>query len=99
MHTDTRDIHEWSLPHSRSVAAATAIPEEKSKMFNCQTCNNNFPVAVQPFHRSRSWTCELCKVTVHMDWIGAHLASVEHVTSENDQELQEDVEEGGVSIS
>lgn len=95
MHADTRDIHEWSLKHSRAVEAATARPVKREVVFNCQTCKTTFPIAVQPFHKSRAWTCELCDSTVHMDWIGAHLVSAEHVTREKDLEEQADMEEDG----
>lgn len=96
MHTDTRDIHEWSLSHTRAVAAATARGVKKSERFNCQTCKKNFPIAVQPFHRSRAWMCELCEVTVHMDWIGAHLVSDRHVEKEKEEDgVKRDVGKGG----
>lgn len=98
MHTDTRDIHEWSLKHSRAVAVATARPAKREVKFKCHTCKTNFPIAVQPFHKSRAWTCELCNITVHMDWIGAHLVSTEHATRERDEEEQADMEEDGRGV-
>lgn len=73
MHTDTRDIHEWSLEHGRYVAAATLAPAEGGERWHCLTCERSFPVEVRPFHRSRAWECGVCGVRVHMDWIGAHL--------------------------
>lgn len=88
MHADTRDIHEWSLSHSRAVAAATTRPAKSSERFGCQTCGDTFPIAVQPFHRSRAWTCEVCEERVHMDWIGAHFLSEKHMAREKSEEAK-----------
>lgn len=81
MHSDTRYIHEWSIPHDRGVGAATATARlaKSSDRFDCEACKKDFPIGLHPFHRSRAWTCELCETTVHMDWIGAHLMSDEHL--------------------
>jgi hypothetical protein len=95
MHTNTRNIHEWSLSHSQSVKAASARPVNRTAMLSCQTCKKAFPVAVQAFHRSRAWTCELCEVTVHMDWIGAHLMSDGHVARTKDDEGKDEESGGG----
>lgn len=55
---------------------------KSEERFDCRTCGESFLLGVLPFHRSRAWTCAVCEMTVHMDWIGAHLMSAEHVARE-----------------
>lgn len=78
MHSDMRDIHEWSPSHNTAVALAKTGPVKEIEWFDCETCNDRFPVSVKPFHRSRAWKCKVCDKVVHMDWIGAHLAGAGH---------------------
>lgn len=85
MHSDMRDIHEWSPAHNSAVATTAPGPVKPMEWFNCQTCDDRFPISVKPFHRSRAWKCGLCNTVVHMDWIGAHLAGTEHEEKERSQ--------------
>lgn len=94
MHTDAREIHEWSGAHNRAVAtAAGARPTVDTERFVCATCADSFPVAVRPFHRSRAWMCEVCAEMVHMDWIGAHLAGAGHVAMEREEEEEQELQQ------
>lgn len=82
LHLGSKDKHNRSYQHnSLLIDAQLEAARLRAGSFHCATCNDNFGLAVQSFHRSRDRDCKICGIKTHADWMGAHLASAEHAAN------------------